>query len=572
MCGICLILNLPINNHHFSWNFLEAYQPDADAQPLPLNEHILHHKLTMPPPQGLLPAPKVIASRGPHSTTAHRIDMFKTNYHQVDPEQVSNYVEPGMAVGVQSALHLRGKSSYVPSTPGSYFLFNGEMWDTGSLPPVAEGQNDSEWLHHMLMGCNGSEERMLDILAEVRGDYSIILVEGNHIYVMKDYFGKRSLLLGMGEEHLYLTSMPLVEATQQEPPPEADDEQEDNNWKAKYQAEWLSSKHKMLFEVPANSFISIQLRNSTAMWTHQPIHSFDLKKLSLEKQPDAPENVVATVKKLLVECVKELTRSIRPEEGQVTQQGEARVAVLFSGGVDSTLIARLLDLALPKDQAIDLVNLAFREDAPDREAARISFEELHQLNPNRRFNLILVNRSLDDVEKVKRGLLQAIYPKSTHMDFNIATALHLASAATPASIILSGLGADEIFAGYSRYRIAYKRAGYQEMENEMLFDMGRLWIRNMGRDDRAIGMNGKEVRYPFLYLPLWLYLRQVPLPVLTEGNGEKMLLRKVARDFGLERASTFKKRAIQFGTRLAKLSNVKSFGSNRKAKGTYEYH
>ena len=40
---------------------------------------------------------------------------------------------------------------------------------------------------------------------------------------------------------------------------------------------------------------------------------------------------------------------------------------------------------------------------------------------------------------------------------------------------------------------------------------------------------------------------------------------------GLEVASTFKKKAIQFGTRLAKLSNVKCFGSNRKAKGTYEY-
>ena len=77
------------------------------------------------------------------------------------------------------------------------------------------------------------------------------------------------------------------------------------------------------------------------------------------------------------------------------------------------------------------------------------------------------------------------------MDFNIATALHLASATSSAHIMMSGLGADEIFSGYSRYRIAYKRAGYQEMENEMLFDMQRLWIRNMGRDDRAIGMNAK---------------------------------------------------------------------------------
>ena len=77
------------------------------------------------------------------------------------------------------------------------------------------------------------------------------------------------------------------------------------------------------------------------------------------------------------------------------------------------------------------------------------------------------------------------------MDFNIAAALHLASAGTKAKIVLTGLGADQIFSGYSRYRIAYKRAGYQEMENQMIFDMERLWIRNLGRDDRAIGMNGK---------------------------------------------------------------------------------
>jgi hypothetical protein len=64
-------------------------------------------------------------------------------------------------------------------------------------------------------------------------------------------------------------------------------------------------------------------------------------------------------------------------------------------------------------------------------------------------------------------------------------------------------------------------------------------------------------------------LRKVPLNQLTEGMGEKMLLRKVAKQFGLEKSSTFKKKAIQFGTRLAKLSNIKSFGSNRKAKGTY---
>jgi hypothetical protein len=38
--------------------------------------------------------------------------------------------------------------------------------------------------------------------------------------------------------------------------------------------------------------------------------------------------------------------------------------------------------------------------------------------------------------------METIYPKTTHMDFNIASALRLASASTKTKIILTGLGAD----------------------------------------------------------------------------------------------------------------------------------
>lgn len=53
-----------------------------------------------------------------------------------------------------------------------------------------------------------------------------------------------------------------------------------------------------------------------------------------------------------------------------------------------------------------------------------------------------MDKTLVHIEQVKKELLQKLYPKTTHMDFNIATALHLASAATTAKIVLTGLGAD----------------------------------------------------------------------------------------------------------------------------------
>jgi hypothetical protein len=52
------------------------------------------------------------------------------------------------------------------------------------------------------------------------------------------------------------------------------------------------------------------------------------------------------------------------------------------------------------------------------------------------------------------------------------------------------------------------------------------------------------------------------------GEGDKKVLRDAAKAIGLLRTSDLVKRAIQFGTRVAKHTNVKYHGSNRKGKGT----
>ena len=39
---------------------------------------------------------------------------------------------------------------------------------------------------------------MVDMLEQIRGDFAFVYVEADQIFIGKDYFGKRSLLLGMG--------------------------------------------------------------------------------------------------------------------------------------------------------------------------------------------------------------------------------------------------------------------------------------------------------------------------------------------------------------------------------------
>ena len=55
---------------------------------------------------------------------------------------------------------------------------------------------------------------------------------------------------------------------------------------------------------------------------------------------------------------------------------------------------------------------------------------------------------------------------------------------------------------------------------------------------------------------------------LPPGEGDKKILRDVAKYIGLRNTSAFVKRAIQFGTRIAKQTNVLFHGSNRKGSGT----
>jgi asparagine synthetase B (glutamine-hydrolysing) len=55
---------------------------------------------------------------------------------------------------------------------------------------------------------------------------------------------------------------------------------------------------------------------------------------------------------------------------------------------------------------------------------------------------------------------------------------------SPTRVLLSGLGADELCGGYARYRTAHRRGGDTAARASMQADIDRIWLRNLGRDDR----------------------------------------------------------------------------------------
>ena len=284
-------------------------------------------------------------------------------------------------------------------------------------------------------------------------------------------------------------------------------------------------------------------------------------------------------------------------------------AVLFSGGVDCTLLALLADTVMKDCEVIDLLNVAFENprivtaagrsltgsdkfqcpfsQCPDRKSALSSYHQLVRMRPQRQWRLILIDVPYVEASAHKTPVSNLIYPHNTEMDLSIALAFYFASRGTgkvvgkghdlyttTARVLLSGLGADELFAGYSRHTRAFQKTSYEGLLNEIDLDFGRIGKRNLGRDDRVTAHWGREIRYPYLdetfarwalRLPIWekcgFGIREdVRLGEQKACEPGKLILRLLAWKLGLEHVACEKKRAIQFGSRTARMAESRRKG------------
>ncbi|XP_022638895.1 asparagine synthetase domain-containing protein 1 isoform X2 [Vigna radiata var. radiata] len=238
----------------------------------------------------------------------------------------------------------------------------------------------------------------------------------------------------------------------------------------------------------------------------------------------------------------------------IRQEEFVPVAILFSGGLDSMILAALLDKCLDPNYEIDLLNVSFDGHlAPDRQSAKAGLNELRRVAPSRKWRLVEIDADLSDLVFETSHVVSLINPANTYMDLNIGIALWLASGGngwvsdanisdndnnhvrikykSNAKILLVGSGADEQCAGYGRHRTSYRRGSWLGLHEEMRLDMQRIWRRNLGRDDRCIADNGKEARFPFLdedvirlllNMPLW-EVANLDQPI---GIGDKKILRE----------------------------------------------
>lgn len=127
---------------------------------------------------------------------------------------------------------------------------------------------------------------------------------------------------------------------------------------------------------------------------------------------------VASLKQHLLDSLKlRILNVLAPP--RLCGSSKVRIAVLFSGGLDCTVLARLTHEILPLDQEVDLLNVAFEnprvvqaaknarkpghpvmdnidpfESCPDRQTGRRSYQELQDVCSARRWRFVAVCESV----------------------------------------------------------------------------------------------------------------------------------------------------------------------------------
>ncbi|KAK8798802.1 hypothetical protein WA158_007886 [Blastocystis sp. Blastoise] len=542
-----------------------------------------------------------------------------------------------------SVLHIRGENTVsqpLVDENGNMLLWNGEVYDGLHMN---ENENDTEKVSQLL----ASSTTICEDMENIKGEYSFVYYNKteNILYFGRDKCGRRSLLMKIKEyiidNNTYygltlssvgtilpdstslipavILSPSILDMSILDPTPVPYSLNYINTWieippLGIYTIN-LNEYHQQMFHIQLLPWKSTYIRNKLSDYTNIP-DSFLF--------PDFPPNLVDSAHQLQHALENSISKRLF-----YTSTKEKGISILFSGGIDCSLITAITSTLLPRDYFIELLNISFDNpfyNSPDRRTALNSYIDLMAADPSREYRFICVDVSIPELIEEEQHILQLIHPKTSTMDFHIGAAFHFASRGNgkiiekgnhtidemkelvgykielnnednaetipepgyihilkdykaTCKLILSGTGADELYGGYTRHYALYNKEGWKALENTLEMEYNRLWIRNLGyiHDDRCISSNGKEIRFPFLDEDIVQLTYSLPIyhlidPRLPKGQGDKLILRVLCKIYGLYSCIHLSKRAIQFGSRIVKQLNIVDGKNSKQTKGHLKYH
>ncbi len=366
-------------------------------------------------------------------------------------------------------------------------------------------------------------QKLDELLAEVTGVYAFAYWLGDKIYIARDIMGIKPLWYSVADGFAFASEKKALVGT------------------GRMDIKELNPRDIFCYDMQSNSAIHL-----------------NRKFFSIQPENAEP---IEEIKKYFHSLLENAVSIRFPDE---------RFGILFSGGLDSTVIACLCKI-LGKEPGIDFTCYTAGLDEvqlpPDIEYSLKMAEELG-------LDLKIKRIGLEEVEEYLKSVVPLV--EDTNVP-KVGVALTMYAACVAAReddirVMFSGSGADELLAGYDRH----KRS--TDINRDCYADILKIYERNTYRDDVVSMNNNIELRVPYLDKHFVDYCLKVPARYKMHEDQNKWILRETARDLGLpQELSIRKKQAAQYGSRFDKAIGklAKRAGFNTKTaylKQFYDQH
>ncbi len=399
------------------------------------------------------------------------------------------------------------------SCDGRFILeHNGEIYNYKNLRSKLRGhklttKTDSEVLVHMLEDRFAKTGNLLaairKLVSDLDGVYAIVIRDEKtgEIALVRDVMGVRQLYYGQNEEIVAFAS--------------------------EKKALWKIGLEEPTLRVYPGSVLIISPNGSFSEESvaKNPVRNQKIKYRTLS-------SAIEAYKRALISSMKKRTQDFD------------RIGIIFSGGIDSVIIAWLAKKMVREvicytggvEGSGDIANarrIAKKLGLKLRvnELARDEVEEM-------------IPEVINTIEHTNAGQVEVAVP--------VYAAVKLAHE-DGIRMMLSGQAADELFGGYSWYpKIVKDGEGYAELRHYMNEDLQLLYKETLEREDKITMAHSIEMREPFLDLKLIRLSMKIDLRLNVRGVSDafgKHVHRKLAQNLGIPRDIAYRsKEAAQHGS------------------------
>lgn len=390
--------------------------------------------------------------------------------------------------------------------------FNGEIWNYRELRTklaldghVFETDSDGEVIVHLVEEYSKNTESVSDSVLyahkKLDGEYAFVIFDtlAKKMVLTRDSVGIKQLYYGQNEKYFAFCSekKPL--------------------WDIGIEPRRVLPGEivEINFDATSKPF-SINDRSDALK--RPPVKLYDEKK------------ALAMYKEALFESVKKRT------------DGRDKIGVIFSGGVDSVLIARIVQML-----SCDVTCYASGfKDSPDVIAAISAAREL-----GLKLNVHYLDK--EDIRFELENIISSI-ESADHLQVDVAIPIFFAvkeAKKDMMKVMLTGQGADEIFAGYPWYVEILKNQGSETLNQSLWNDIKNLYKDTLEREDKIAMYNSIELRVPYLDPKVIDVAMSISDGLKIKGDNVKYLHRMLAQDVGVPLHIAWReKEAAQHGSHV----------------------